>query len=128
MTSGAYLWSIPLILLRIFLKERFTFACSFLYSTVSVFCQIGKNKLFLVKISPITIINIWTAWRWGRKTVRLNEQLWDLETESGLRVLENILSINILELLLTLVGFRMCGKSIEVRESVISWCIIIMLQ
>ena len=34
------------------------------------------------------------------------------ETESGLRILENMLSISVLELLVTLVGWIMCGKNI----------------
>ena len=39
------------------------------------------------------------------------------ETEYGLRIMEKISSISALELLLTLVGCRMCGKNKEIIES-----------
>ena len=51
--------------------------------------------------------------RWSKTvTVRLTE------IESGPRILENMLSISVLELHVTLVGCIMCGKNIwEERES-----------
>ena len=42
------------------------------------------------------------------------------ETKSGPRVLENMLSINFLELLVTLLDCIMCGKNIESRKSLVS--------
>ena len=56
--DGAYLSRIKLT----FTKKSFNrkiYACLFLFTnTVPFFCDIGKDNIFLVKVSPLTFINI----------------------------------------------------------------------